>query len=78
MKRYFLMYESDKHNPFSNVGDHVHTYGAGASTIKTARSYINRVRKTEAQDHPRNFRIYDSYGDVDQTTDFVPCVYKED
>ncbi len=77
MKRYSLHYESDEHNPFSNIGEYEHIYG-NASTIKTAKQYISRVRKTEARHNPRNFRIYDHLADVDPSTDYVPCVYHED
>ena len=77
MKRYSLHYESDEHNPFSNIGEYEHIYG-NASTIKTAKQYIIRVRKTEARHNPRNFRIYDHFADVDPSTDYVPCVYHED
>lgn len=78
MKRYTLQYESDKRNPSSNVGEYEHFYGADASTIKTAKQYIRRVRKTEAQHNPRNFRIYDTYADIDPITDYAVCVYQED
>ena len=77
MKRCSLHYESDEHNPFSNIGEYEHIYG-NASTIKTAKQYISRVRKTEARHNPRNFRIYDHFADVDPSTDYVPCVYHED
>ena len=77
MKRYSLHYESDERNPFSNIGEYEHIYG-NASTIKTAKQYISRVRKTEARHNPRNFRIYDHFADVDPSTDYVPCVYHED
>lgn len=77
MKRYSLHYESDERNPFSNIGEYEHIYG-NASTIKTAKQYISRVRKTEARHNPRNFRIYDHWVDVDPSTGYVPCVYHED
>lgn len=77
MKRYSMIYESDKINPFSNIGAHNHIYG-DASTIKTAKQYINRCKKNEAKYNPRNFRIYDTYADVDPVTNYVPCIYRED
>ena len=49
-----------------------------ASSIKTAKMYINRCRKQKAQYNPRNFRIYDHWADVDPITNYVPCVYQED
>jgi hypothetical protein len=73
MKRYFVKYESDQ--MICRSFDHI--YG-NASSIKTAKQYISRCRKTDAEYNPRNFRIYDSWADVDPATDFVPCVYQED
>lgn len=73
MKRYSMQYTSDEIVCRSNN----HVYGM-ASTIKTAKQYISRCKKIEAQYNPRNFRIYDHYADVDPVTDYVPCVYQED
>ena len=72
-KRYSMHYESDLTVCRSN--DHI--YG-NASTLKTAKSYISRCRKECADEHPRNFRIYDHFADVDSETGYVPCVYQED
>ena len=72
-KRFFMKYESDE--MICQSFDHV--YG-NASTIKTAKQYIRKCRKNEAKYNPRNFRIYDSWADVDPETDHVPCVYQED
>ena len=73
VKQYFMMYDSDE----CVCQSYTHIYG-NASTIKTAKGYIGRCRKANAMHNPRNFRIYDSFGDVDPETDFVPCVYQED
>lgn len=75
-KRYTMMYESDKRNPFSNIGEFTHTWGY-ANSIKTAKGYIGKCRKAEAEYNPRNFKIYDIDGDIDPATNFVPCVYQE-
>lgn len=72
MKRYFVEFESDRIICRSNV----HEYGR-ANSLKTAKSYISRIKKVYAEDNPRNIRIYDSWGDVDPNTNFVPCVYSE-
>lgn len=72
MKRYFMEYESDK----KVCGDNSHVYGF-ASTLKTAKSYISRCRKTDAQNNPRNFRIYDTWGDC-APDEHVPCVCQEE
>ncbi len=71
MKRYFMEYESDQ----KVCGGYNHVYGF-ASTLKTAKSYIQKCRKTDAQHHPRNFRIYDTLGEC-APDGYVPCVYQE-
>lgn len=72
-KRYFMKYESDE----MVCQSHDHTYGQ-ANSIKTCKQYIRNCRKNYADRNPRNFRIFDSFADVDPVTDFVPCVYQED
>lgn len=72
MKRYFMEYESDR----VICGATSHVYGF-ASSIKTAKSYIGKCRKQEAEHNPRNFRIYDTQGDAPEN-EHVPCVYHED
>ena len=72
MKQFFLMYESDQ----VIVQSKTHMYGQ-ANSVKTCRQYIRNIRKNEAQYNPRNFRVYDSYGDIDPATKFVPMVYEE-
>lgn len=71
-KRYSMHYESDEFVCGSN--EHV---WANANTIKTAKAYIARCRQEEAN-NPRNFRIYDHFADVDESTGYAPCVYQED
>lgn len=73
MKRYFMEYTSDK----KVCGSYDHIYG-NASTVKTAKGYISKCRKNNAEYNPRNFRIYDTWGEIDPATDHVPCVYRED
>ena len=53
-------------------------HGGNASTIKSAKSIIRNIRKTMAEYNPRNFKVYDSDGEIDEATNFVPCVYMED
>ena len=72
MKRYSMHYESDE----VVCGSNDHIYG-NASTLKIAKGYITKCRKNDAVHHPRNFRIYDHYADVDESTGYVPCVYQE-
>ena len=71
-KQYFVEYESDKRI----CGSYNHTAG-NASTINSAKSIIRNIRKTMAEYNPRNFRVYDSDGEIDEATNFVPCVYME-
>ncbi len=73
MKRYFMEYESDR----VVCGSNQHVYG-NASSLKTAKGYISHAKKTQAEYNPRNFRIYDTWGDIDPETNHVPCVYTED
>ena len=83
-KQYFIEYESDKFDWLAydrekgERGSYTHYYGSHASTIKTAKSYIRKIRRELAEENPRNFRIYDSWADVDPVTNYVPCVYQED
>lgn len=81
-KQYFVEYESDKYNPHmynretDSYGCYIH--GAGnASTIKSAKAIISRVKKEQAEHNPRNFKVYDSYADIDEATNHVPAVYEE-
>ena len=72
-KQYFVEYESDR--MICNSYNH---QGGNASTIKSAKSIIRNIRKTMAEYNPRNFRVYDSDGEIDEATNFVPCVYAEE
>ena len=72
MKRYSMHYESDEIVCRSN--DHIYGF---ASTVKTAKQYIAKCRKTQGAYNPRNFRIYDHEAEIDSATDYVPCVYQE-
>lgn len=67
MKQYSMEYESDQVCCKKNN----HVWGF-ASSIKTAKQYINKCRQSEAANHPRNFRIYDHFAEVDS------IVYHED
>ena len=72
-KRYEMMYESDQ----IICGSNKHTWGR-SGTLRTAKSYINRCRKEYAEFNPRNFKIYDVWGEIDPETHYVPCVYSEE
>lgn len=83
MKRYFVMFRSDRFNKNMwdierrDYGSYDHDYGS-ASSIKTCKGYISRIKKLYAAENPRDFRIYDSWADVDPVTDHVPYVYREE
>lgn len=71
-KQYFVEYESDR----IVCGSKIRTAGR-ASTIRSAKSIIRNIRKNYAEENPRNFKVFDSWADVDEETNFVPCVYEE-
>lgn len=83
MKRYSMSYTSDRQMGWEEddngnfVPSFDHHYGY-ASSVNVCRQYISRCRKLEAEHNPRNFRIYDHWADIDGSTGFVPCVYRED
>lgn len=72
-KRYPVIFESDKN--VCGTRDHVYGY---ASALRTAKAYIARCLKDFSYERPKNFRIYDSWTDVDPETGRAPCVYRED
>lgn len=71
MKRYFMEYDSDR----KICGSCSHVWGF-ASSVKTAKGYISRCRKECAEYNPRNFRVYDTWGNIEDCG-HVPCVYSE-
>ena len=71
-KQYFVEFESDQ----IVCGSNVHM-ASNASSIKSAKSIIKNIRKEYQNDNPRNFKVFDSWADVDSSTNFVPCVYEE-
>ncbi len=79
--RYFLEYESDRYDKKAwdaatkQYGSFIHCDGYHG-TLKTCKGYISQIRREKANENPRNFRIYDSYADVDEATGHVPCVYE--
>jgi len=71
MKRYSLYYRSDR----KRCNSYKH-FGGYSSTIKTAKDYIGRIKKEEAEDNPRDFEIFDVYAGFDNDT-VPPVVYSE-
>lgn len=72
------VFDKKQWNPETQqYGSYEHFYG-NASTLKTAKGYISRIRRELAKENPHDFRIYDSWGDVDPATHFIPCVYQAD
>lgn len=58
MKRFYLTFESDR----KVCGDNEHHYG-NASTLKTAKVYIELCKKMFAEDKPRHFKIWDTWSE---------------
>jgi len=54
MKRYTLYYTSDKRDQKSNIGEYLHSYG-NASSVRTIKQYVNRVKREYANNNPRDF-----------------------
>ena len=71
MKRYMMEYESDQIICRSNI----HPVGC-ANSLKTAKGYISKCKKINAQYNPRNFKIYDLCGECAED-EHAPCVYEQ-
>lgn len=71
-KQYFVMYTSDQ----KICGEYEHVAG-NAGTLRSAKSVIKKVRESDKDNNPRNFKVFDSWADLDEKTNFVPCVYQE-
>lgn len=54
MKRYALYYTSDRRDPLSNIGAHLHG-GWSARSLKTIRHYMSQIKREKAADNPRDF-----------------------
>lgn len=72
MKQYSVYYTSDR--TICNSNEHFYGY---ASSFKTAKSYIGRIKRTEAEHNPRDFKIFDQFADV-ADNEPIPCIYQED
>lgn len=71
MKQYSVYYESDQ--MICNSFDHFYGW---TTSMRTARSYIGRIKKIYSKYNPRNFRIYDHSAEVEDDED-IPCVFHE-
>ncbi len=71
MKRYYLEYDNDR----KVCGSQSHIWGY-ASSVKTAKNYITKCRELDAENHPRNFRVYDTQGETEDGQ-YAMCVYSE-
>ena len=70
MKQFSVYYESDRIECRSNTH-----HWADASSLKTAKSYFKRIRKSDPS--ARNIRIYDTWADLDPITNHTPIIYSE-
>lgn len=81
--QYFVKYRSDRYNRMmfnreaGEYGCYEHD-GGNASSLRVAKSHIRYIRQEYANENPRDFRVYDSFANVDEATGYVPCVYAED
>ncbi len=72
IKRYELYYTSDKVDRKSNIGVHLHD-GGRASSIKTIKGYMRRIKKEFAADNPRDFFYTDQ--EYDRPLDVQNRIY---
>jgi len=63
MKRYELYYTSDRRDPLSNIGEYLHDGGWTASSVKTIRQYMSRIKREKADENPRDFFYTDQEHD---------------
>ena len=83
MKRYCIEFETDKPNGYrydfktdSYIKTNIRTAGY-ASTLSSAKSVIRNMKKNPEYENPRNFKVYDTFADVEEETNYIPCVYEE-
>ena len=84
-KQFFIGYTTDdSQRLFENgrIPRNFESNGVGYSSIKSARNGIAKVRREEADKHPREFGVYDGWAEpiinpVMDGLEFVPCVYCE-
>jgi len=62
MKRYALYYTSDRLDPRSNIGEHLHG-GWSAKSLNTIRQYISQIKRDKADENPREFFYTDQEHD---------------
>ena len=67
--QYYIEYVSDR----MVCGEYRHCAGR-CSSLKSARSIISKTRSEAAAEHPRDFKVFDTYADIDPATNHVPCV----
>lgn len=72
-KQYFVKYKSNK----IICGTNIHIVGY-VSTIRGAKAIIRNIRKNYSEEDPKDFKVFDSYAELDKETNFVPCVYCEE
>lgn len=62
MKRYALYYTSDRLDPLSNIGEHLHG-GWSARSLTTIRQYMSQIKRDKADENPREFFYTDQEHD---------------
>ena len=72
-KQYFITCEHDN----MICGSYESVVGGRVSTLKNAKTIINHIKNDSGTFiNPHNFKVYDSYADLDIETNHVPCVYE--
>ena len=73
-KRYFVTCLWDYRREDGTVFTRTTTLG-NAGTTDSAKRIIGNIRKNCAYANPREFKVFDSFAEVNPETNFVPCVY---
>lgn len=84
MKRYFLEYVSDRKEGCGGTWNHITQMydeylhdGYRGNSMKTMRGYIAKIRRTESEYNPRDFRIYDYYLPNESDGHVGQCYYEQ-
>lgn len=84
-KRFFIGYVTDETQRLFENGRIAHNYefsGGGYSSLKSAKNGIAKMRRENAEKHPREFGVFDSWAEpvinpVMDGEEFTPCVWCE-
>ena len=71
-KQYYVEFTSDRIICGSNK-----TIISRCSSLRSAKSVIRKTRKDYSEYNARDFRVYDTWAEIDVATNHVPCIYFE-